>query len=120
MKRQAVLNHLEIDIIRNKKLETNDPFMGLPYPKGATGLVVNVRGLVMAECKSGYFLVFREVKQSREYTAGNGEEMMGVTDWFLDTYWRFKTFSEARWFVKYFISKKDHYKQMFKPVKLEV
>lgn len=120
MNKQVSGTHYEIDVMTNKKVETYDPFKGLFYPQGATGLVINVRGLVMAQCKSGYFLVFREVKNSREYTAANGEEMMGTTDWFLDTYWRFKTFSEARWFVKYYISEKKHYQQMFKQIKLEV
>lgn len=104
----------------DKLLDTFDPFKTLYYPSGATGLVIAVRGLTIAECKQGYFYVLREVKNSREYTAANGEEKITSSDWFFDTYWRFRTMSEARWFIYHLVSHKKHYEQMYNQVLLAV
>ncbi len=97
----------------NRKVNSVDPFKGLFYPNGATGYVISIKGYVLAQCEKGYHYVFREVKNSVEYRQRNGEEKIGSSDWFLDTYWRFKTKSECRWFIKQAIIGREHYKQMY-------
>jgi hypothetical protein len=60
--------------------------------------------------------VLRDVTESMDYTAKNGESMCGVTLSYTDTYWRLKTKSEARFLVMQLLAgkQKKHYEKMYK------
>lgn len=103
--------HLEIAVFNNN-VDSVDPFKGLFYPSGATGFVINVCGYTFGRCSKGFYYVFRKVIQSRDYVQANGEQKTGVTGEFHDTFWKFDSISDARWFVKAIISERKHYLQL--------
>jgi len=103
--------HLEIAVFNNN-VDSVDPFKGLLFPSGATGLVLNICGYTFGRCAKGFYYVFRKVIQSRDYVQRNGEQKTGVTGEFYDIFWKFDSLSDARWFVKAIIAERKHYLQL--------
>lgn len=101
------------------KLNTLDPFRGLFYPHGATGLTVNILGYHFAQCKRGYWYILQRAIESQDVIR-NGEAICTASPPFYNTYWRVKTLKEARWVRIYLMTGKSHYKQLFEIIRLGV